>query len=217
MLRKLTGYIPYNLNILLFVSIFIVFFGLNALKVMAEEQRHHKAHVHGVAHINVALEDNELYIELTSPAANIVGFEHQPKSEEQKIAVNKAIETLKAGEMLFVMPPRVGASLVKSDVDTGIKIDTEHESEDTHKHESGEHHDEKEEHHKEHHKEDEHEQHSEFKAVYRFACKNPDKLTYIDVMLFRIFESIEHIEVQILTRTKQTALELSAKKNRITL
>ena len=206
-----------GLNILFFVSILIFFDGSNVPRIQAGEQRHHKAHVHGVAHINVALEDNELYIEFTSPAANIVGFEHQPKTEEQKIAINEAIETLKAGEKLFVMPPRVVASLVKSNVDTGIKSDIEHESEDTHKHEPSDHHAEKEKHNKEHHKEDEHEQHSEFKAVYRFVCKNPDKLTHIDVRLFRIFEGIEHIEVQILTRTKQTAIELNAKKNKITL
>jgi hypothetical protein len=206
-----------SLNIISFLSIFVFYYGFKVPQIQSGEQRHHKAHVHGVAHMNVALEDNELYIEFTSPAANIIGFEHHPKTEEQKIAVNEAIETLKAGEKLFVMPPRVGASLVKSDVDTGIKIDTEHESEDTHKHEPSDYHAEKQKHNEEHHKEDEHEQHSEFKAVYRFACKNPDKLTHIDVMLFRIFDGIEHIEVQILTRTKQTAIELNAKKNKITL
>jgi hypothetical protein len=202
-------------NILFFVSILFFFYGFNVPQIQGAEQRHHKAHVHGVAHINVALEDNELYIEFTCPAANIVGFEHQLKTEEQKTAVNKAIETLKAGEELFVMPPPAGASLMKSDVDTGIEIDTEHESEDRHKHEPSDHHGDKQKHNEEHSKEVEHEQHSEFKAVYRFACKNPDKLSHIDVMLFRIFESIDHIEVQILTPKKQTSIELNAKRNRI--
>jgi hypothetical protein len=204
-----------SLNILFFVPIIFFFCGFNVLQIRAAEQRHHKAHVHGVAHINVALEDNALYIEFTSPAANIVGFEHQPKTEEQKIAVNEAIETLKAGEKLFVMPPSAGASLMKSDVDAGIEIDTEHESGDRHKHEPSDHHGEKQKHNKEHYKEDEHEQHSEFKAVYQFACKNPDKLSHMDVMLFRIFKGIDHIEVQILTPKKQTSIELNAKRNRI--
>jgi hypothetical protein len=46
--------------------------------------------------MNVAFEENELYIELISPAASIVGFEHHPRSEAQKTAVKKATETLKA-------------------------------------------------------------------------------------------------------------------------
>ena len=58
--------------------------GFNLALSQAEEKHHHKAHVHGVAHLNVALEDNELYIEFISPAANIVGFEHQPKTEKTK-------------------------------------------------------------------------------------------------------------------------------------
>ena len=51
--------------------------------IQAGEHHHHDAHVHGVAHLNVALEGNDLYIELTSPAANIVGFEHDPRTQNQ--------------------------------------------------------------------------------------------------------------------------------------
>ena len=43
----------------------------------------------------------------------------------------------------------------------------------------------------------------------------PEKLTHIDVKLMNTFPGIEHIEVQLLTGTKQTAMELTAKKNKI--
>jgi Protein of unknown function (DUF2796) len=42
------------------------------------EHREHGPHVHGVAQLNVALDGNVLWIELNSPAMNIVGFEHAP-------------------------------------------------------------------------------------------------------------------------------------------
>jgi hypothetical protein len=58
--------------------------------------------------------------------------------------------------------------------------------------------------------------HSDFKAHYQFLCSQPEKLTYLDVMLFRIFVGIEHIDVQVLTDNGQTAKELSAKDYRIT-
>jgi hypothetical protein len=81
--------------------------------------------------------------------------------------------------------------------------------------EPGEHHSEEKKHHGEHHGGRDHEAHSDFMAVYRFKCENPDKLTHMDVMLFQHFKGIETTHVQVLTRTKVSAFELTAKKNRI--
>ena len=209
------------LKILLSIIAALWAVGPNLSNIQAAEYRHHEAHEHGVAHMNVAFEGNELYIELISPAANIVGFEHQPRTQEQKAAVKAAIKKLEAGEKLFAFSSGVGGSLVKSKVHTDINNDSGHESDETKSHE----HDEisrdagndAEKHgHEDHQHADEHERHSEFKAEYHFMCKKPEKLVYVDVMLFSVFSGIEHIEVQLLTGTKQTALELTAKKKKIT-
>jgi hypothetical protein len=191
----------------------------NLLNIQAEEFRHHEAHEHGVAHLNVALEGNDLYVELISPAANIVGFEHHPHTEAQKSAVSTAVQTLKAGETLFVLSPGAEGSLVSSTVNTDIEDHAEHESEKTHVHEQGESgqdaESEKHGHHEEHHEADEHARHSDFKAEYHFVCKQPGKLAHMDVMLFSTFPGIKHIEVQLLTAAKQTALKLTAADNKI--
>jgi hypothetical protein len=179
--------------------------------VQAEEKRHHEAHEHGVAHLNVAVEGDNIYIEFTSPAANIVGFEHHPRTNEQKDAVKDAVTKLQKGDALFLLTAKSDSQLVKSSVDTDIDKDAGHHSESEHAHEEKEHYD------KEHGEADEHERHSEFKAEYHFVCKKPDKLSQIDVKLFSIFPGIEHIEVQLLSKTKQTAMELTAKKNKIAL
>jgi hypothetical protein len=172
--------------------------------------------------MNVAFEKNELYIELISPAANIVGFEHQPRTQEQKAAVQAAIKKLEAGEKLFAFPSGVGGRLVKSKVHTDINNDSGHQTDETKSHE----HDEVSTHagheaekhgHEEHQHGDAHERHSEFKAEYHFVCKKPEKLAYVEVLLFSAFSSIEHIEVQLLTGTQQTALELTARETKITL
>jgi hypothetical protein len=107
--------------------------------------------------------------------------------------------------MIFKLPQKAQGKLTESSVDTDIAIESNPESHAGHSGEHG----------KEHHHADEHERHSDFKAEYRFVCKRPEKLTQIEVMLFRIFPGIEQIEVQILTETKQTALKLTPKKNRI--
>jgi hypothetical protein len=191
----------------------------NLFSIQAAELRHHEAHEHGVAHLNVALEGNDLYVEFISPAANIVGFEHHPSTEEQTSAVEKAMETLKAGEILFVTSPAAKSSLVAATVNTDIEDHSEHESESTHVHDQNEDsqdvESEKHGHHEEHHEDDEHGRHSDFKAEYHFVCKQPGKLAHMDVMLFSKFPGIEHIEVQLLTASKQTALKLTAANNKI--
>ncbi len=202
-------------------------------RTQAGEKRHHDAHVHGVAHLNAAVEGTRLHLEFSSPAANIVGFEHEPRTPEQKDGVRNAIEKLEDGSKLFIPSSeaqcRLSKSSVKTDIehDAGHDEDADHEKEHEHKkdaHHEKEHEHEKDAHHekgkdndKEHHEEneDEHARHSEFHSEYQFVCKNPGKLSQMDVMLIQSFPGIEHIEVQLLTKTKQTAQELTAQSHRI--
>ena len=67
----------------------------------------------------------------------------------------------------------------------------------------------------EHSESDEQEHHSEFKTEYHFTINAPDKFSRIDVKLFKYFPGIEHIEVQLVTGTKQTARDLTEKNNKI--
>jgi hypothetical protein len=179
--------------------------------------RHHEAHEHGVAHMNVAVEGETLYIEFSSPAANIVGFEHHPATHEQKEIVKAAIEKLKAGEKHFVLSPKAQGTLVKSVVHTDIANKSKPKSDTGHSVEHDKHHEHDKKHDEEHHDAAEHDRHSDFKAEYRFVCKKPEKLAQIEVKLFSIFPAIEHIEAQILTGTKQTARDLTAKESKIIL
>ena len=105
------------LKILLSIITIVGAVGPHLFYIQAAEFRHHEAHEHGVAHMNVAFEGNELYIEFISPAANIVGFEHQPRTQEQKAAVKAAIKKLEAGEKLFALPSDVGGKLGKQLLD----------------------------------------------------------------------------------------------------
>ncbi|MCY9805738.1 DUF2796 domain-containing protein, partial [Vibrio scophthalmi] len=62
---------------------------------MAEEGfRQHDAHVHGEVEFNIAQDGDELLFEITSPGADVVGFEHAPENEAQKQALAKAIAQL---------------------------------------------------------------------------------------------------------------------------
>lgn len=185
--------------------------------VLADEKRYCGAHMHGVAHLNVAIEANNIYIEFFSPAANIVGFEHHPQTHEQKNAVKDAVNKLRAGASLFLLSAKSESRMVNSSVNADIDENARHHSEPEHHHAEKEHHGQEKHHDKEQSQANEHERHSEFEAEYHFICKKPNKLSQIDVMLFQVFQGIEHIEVQLLNGTKQTAMELTAKKNKISL
>jgi hypothetical protein len=201
----------------------VIVLGLYSPESWCHGLRHHEAHVHGVARMNVALEGDALFIELISPAANIVGFEHAPRNAEQKAALRNALETLRAGMDLFTPSADAGARLVEAKVESDISDDDKHPPEVGHNH--GHNHDPGPGHklasqspnqHGHSPAEDhDHDHHSDFRVQYHFVLQHPEKLTHVDVMAFRIFPGIEHIEVQLLTGAKQTALKLSPQNNRI--
>lgn len=202
-----------NHYITLWIFVFAIMIAIAPSKIWAGEERHHDAHVHGVAHLNVATEGTSLHLGFTSPAANIVGFEHQPRTPKQKDSVKKATQKLKDGSILFIPSSDAQCRLSESSVKTDIEHDADHDTDEKHEHEKDTHHGKAKEHHEE--SEDEHARHSEFHSEYQFVCKNPGKLTQMDVMLFEAFPGIEHIEVQLLTGKKQSAQELTAQNHRI--
>ncbi len=182
----------------------VLFYLFSAQPVTAEEHKQHAAHVHGIAQLNLAMENNELYIELISPAADIIGFEHTPETKEEKSAMQKAVGKLRVGKRMFEFSKEAGVRFEKAVVKTGLQHECDHDHE-TH---DSKHHD---------HEEGANGQHSDVAVEYRFLCATPDKLKSIDVKLFKYFKSLEKIHVQVLTRTKQTAVELTNENTTIPL
>lgn len=77
-----------------------------------------KAHVHGSAQINIALEGLKGEVEFEAPAAGVVGFEHEAKTAAQKKAVNDALATLRSrGAELVIFPAASGCKLTPKEVE----------------------------------------------------------------------------------------------------
>jgi hypothetical protein len=183
------------------------------------EKRQHDAHVHGIAALNLALEGKEVHVELESPAANIVGFEHAPSSEADHAALDKAVATLKEGDRLFKFNSDAGCRMEKAEV-TSALLDEEHGEHagghaDDHGHGKKEAHGHDEHQHEEHGHEDHgHEEHgggthSDIDAAYHFECDQPGKLTQLTVELFEAFPGTEKLNVQYVIESKQGAAELT--------
>ncbi|CAN0533995.1 unnamed protein product, partial [Laminaria digitata] len=165
-------------------------------------ERHHHAHEHGVSEAKLALEGDKVEIELRSPGADIVGFEHPAATDADKAAIAKAAGILAKGSEIFAPAPAAGCSLIDADIDApGMKTDHHDHDHDAKEHAKKDHE------HAEAHKHAD-DGHSEFKAHYRFSCRNTDKLTHIDVKLFQHFPGAQELRVQAITQTGQFVREL---------
>ena len=194
-------------------------------------EREHAAHEHGVGQLNIAIEGQEVEIELVSPGADIVGFEHEAESEGDKAAVERALSSLKDADALFAFPPAAQCQIEEAEVESAQLDDHDHHDE---KHEHGEeeaeeedhdHHGEKHEHGEEEAEEEDHdhhgekhehgeeeaeeEEHAEFHAHYHFECANPANLTHVDIKFFETFPSARELDVQAISPRGQSARELT--------
>lgn len=177
------------------------------------EYRQLDAHEHGVAQLNLVWEGEELVIEFISPAANIVGFEHEPATERDREAINKARAMLMDGTSLFQFPAEAECVLEHAEVETDLEHNGHEEHGEGHSHghshDNGEHHLDKHDH--------DGDGHGDFRAEYHFRVGNPTALTYLEVRLMQLYPSIERMKVQAASQATQTAVELTPDMFRIEL
>ena len=112
---------------------------------MVLQAQQHEAHVHGIATLSMAFEDTTLEMQFESPAANLLGFEHQAKDSEEKQLVEAMASTLRAPDKLFTF---AGTKCVTTDVSLNTEDLIADEQE--HKREHEHHHDHEHDHHHHH-------------------------------------------------------------------
>jgi hypothetical protein len=177
---------------------------------MAEEQhREQGAHVHGIGQLNVVQDGSVLLIELISPAANIVGFEHAAETPEQQTALANATHTLEHGGELFLLPSEGECKLVSADIENSMG--SMHG--ESHEHEEESHGDQEQ--HAEEEADEHQEGHSDFEAHYKFSCSRPEALDHMTVKLFQRFPNTEKLNVQLITNRRQGAAVLTADNPRL--
>ncbi|MCB1509334.1 MAG: DUF2796 domain-containing protein [Hyphomicrobiaceae bacterium] len=89
---------------------------LSVAAAQAQGRHEHGPHVHGHGTLNIAIEGSKVSMSLEVPGADIVGFEHKPKTDKQKAALVAAKAALAAPLSLFVPPAEAGCKLVASEV-----------------------------------------------------------------------------------------------------
>lgn len=188
-------------NLLHAASILMIATGVvEALAAPPSDHRRQGSHVHGAGQLNLALDADNLYLELRSPAASVVGFEHAPSNQADHAALDNAVAILEQGERLFVFSPAAGCRLQSVDIASAL-IDQGRDG--GHAHRSGQDMDTAAGHH-----EDDDTTHSDITATYRFVCAHPDQLQRADVGLFEAFPPMQHLEVQFIIGTRQGGADL---------
>ena len=146
---------------------------------------HAGAHQHGVGHLDAALEGQLLDIALTIPGADIVGFEHEPRTDNQKQALVSAHDTLSAPNDMIALPTAANCTAVEA------VIESDHGAADS---------------------SDNGHQHADFHIHYQFECQNPDALASVELTLFQHFESLEQVQVQAVSEHSQVGTTLTAEQ-----
>lgn len=186
-MNSLTRIMPEQLARAAFVAIAATLTVSGLTPAMAEN----KAHEHGVGLMNIAVETQNVEIELESPGADIVGFEHAAKTSAQKKAIEAAEDKLKDGDRLFAFPSGAKCRMTEVEIESPrLESDKGHK----HEHEDG---------------------HSEFHAHYHFQCESPGQLTHMDVRYFEMFPAAHELTVQMISAAGQSVQRLTPKTARL--
>ena len=141
--------------------------------------RQHDAHEHGFAQLNVAIDSNILMLEFTSPAANIIGFEHRIKNNEEQKIYDAAVQQLKQPAILFSANSEALCAITELDVSSSLDSDKAHK------------------------------QHHDFSAEYTFTCHNIKELAHIHTKLLHMFPNTQEVQVQIIDNNGQRTTQLN--------
>lgn len=167
-----------------------------ALPAVAEEFEQHGVHEHGKVTLNAALEGTALVIGLDTPAVNVVGFEHAPRTDAEKAAVTEAARLLNVGNELFGFPAEAKCAFQGSQL---MAPHWQEEKADSHAHHG------------------EHEEHADYEAHFTFRCEAPTKLTWIEPLILGKLKNVTEARVNVVAGSGQRSEVAKTAHTRIAL
>lgn len=168
------------------------------------------AHVHGLAHADIAVENGRVEITLRATAYDLVGFERAAVDAAEAATIQAARALMLDHGRLWRFSVAAGCVAQAPVLEVPAAEQAEgDEHEHSHDHEHGHDH--------EHEHEHEHGGHVDWLARYRFDCTRPEALRTIDVALFQAVPALQNLRVQLIDGSGARALELTPAQARIVL
>ncbi len=162
-----------------------------ALSIVMSTAIAQSAHVHGEGQGNIAIDGNRIFMALEFPGADIVGFEHEARSSDEKAAVARAIAQL--GDPL---------QLLRFEADADCQVRTANAATE------GEHEEHEGEEHAEHDQHEDEEAHGTFVAEYEFECANIGALGFIEFIYFSLFNNAHSLDIVLIDDNGQRRSEI---------
>jgi hypothetical protein len=182
--------------LLLGIALLFVF----SKSLIAAEIRQHEAHVHGVAEINIAVEGLKATVEIHAPAENIMGFEHEARTDTDKKKSDAALALLRSTMdhiIIFDSNLRCKASEVRTTVA-----------------------EEPEAHGKEKHPSNEQTvtgEHREVEGTFAVNCAAPLAGSRVKFAVTKVFPEIHELKVQVLGDTGQSGATIKNDEGEVRL
>jgi hypothetical protein len=161
-------------------------------RAIADEFRSRGVHEHGSATVDIAFQDATLDIALHSPAINVIGFEHAPRSAEEKAALAQANRVFGSPQGLFLIPPSAACASTSVAL---MPITYERDGDD----------------------EKPNAPHADYDVSYRFHCAHADQLGWIDIRLFEQMKGMRQITANVVTPALQAQSLLTPGNTRVQL
>ena len=151
------------------------------------------AHEHGIARLGLAVDGTRLTVDLELPAESVFGFEHAPRSAQERATVAEALDRLRTGgARLIAFPEGATCALDSAEVQTPQGVEDDPVGEDEHVHEDeqaqeDEHvHEDEQAHDDEHAHEDESNVHEDVRLLASLTCSRepigPASLRFGDLL-----------------------------------
>ena len=167
-----------------------------------------KAHEHGVAKVDVAIEGGKLTVALQSPLDSLLGFERAPRTDAERKAAADMLARLRSGGALFKADAAAQCTLSKAEVSAPV-LDAANKAPVTGaaakatdtgaaakatvmgaaaKATEGD--------------------HADLDASYEYTCAQPQQLRTLELGLFDAFKRMQRIEVQVAGAQGQSKVTL---------
>jgi hypothetical protein len=152
-----------------------------------------KAHEHGIARLDVAVEAGRVVIGLDTPLDNLVGFERAPRTDAERAAVAAAVARLRDAAALFRIDGAAGCTAGKVELASaplGLgKAPAPAQGS----------------------------AHADLEGSFEFGCTAGAQAGFVEVGLFEAFPRLKRLEVQVATPRGQAKATLRRPNARITL
>jgi hypothetical protein len=172
-------------------------------------QGHGHAHVHGIASLQITVEGPVLNLRLRTPLENLVGFEHAPRTDQQKKAVRDMEESLGKPESHFAATAAARCLPASTKIEPPFsgagKTDAAKKDAGGDKPRAGA---------DKQAREADADAHAELAAEFVFRCEHPDRLQGVEVKLFDAFRKLRRVDVELAGPRGQKAYRLTS-KNRV--